>query len=285
MKLNNIHRKKIEMKYIVIIVIISVCIIIGMISLMVRDDRNLSSIEAGIKDVGISIENILYTPFRYIGDSISRYSEMKKVYEKYKDINKLDSASSLIETENKELKESLSELKKVLDLNTLMSNYALVNATIINRDIGSWYNTITVDKGKNSGIKVGMIAIVSEGLIGKVIKITHYTSDIKLITTSDLNVKISVGITTDSGITYGLLSGYDVNSKELLIIDIVDNTPIKVGDKVVTSGLSETYPKGIIIGNISKVETDEFGISRTLKVMPSVNFNNLRYVTILKGNK
>jgi rod shape-determining protein MreC len=256
-----------------------------MISLMVRDDRNLSFVESSLKDIGISIEKVLYTPFRFAGDSINKYNEMKRIYKKYKDIDKRESALSLLETENKELKDSLKELKKTLDLNILMNDYNLVNTTIINRDIGNWYNTILADKGEKNGIKVGMIATSSDGLIGKVIKTTFYTSEIKLITTPDLNVKISVGINSDNNITYGILSGYDVNNKQLSVVDIIDNTPIKVGDKVVTSGLSETYPKGILIGSISKVEMDEFGISKSVGVTPSVNFNNLRFVTILKEHK
>jgi rod shape-determining protein MreC len=256
-----------------------------MISLMVRDDRNLSFAESTVKDIGIGIEKVLYAPFRFIGNSISEFNEMKRIYKKYKSLDEKESTMSLLETENKELRDSLNELKKTLALNVLMSDYNLVNATIINRDVGNWYNTITVDKGEKDGIKVGMIATSNDGLIGKIIKTTYYTSEIKLITTPDLNVKISVGINSDSNVTYGILSGYDINNKQLLVIDIIDNTPIKVGDKVVTSGLSETYPKGILIGSISKVEMDELGISKSVRVTPSVNFNNIRFITILKEHK
>ena len=278
----NVHKKKIETKFIVLIIIISIFIVVGIISLTVRDDRPLTFAEKGIKDIGISLENILYTPIRFVGNKVNTYNEMKRIYKKYKDTDVSTSKLLLLE-ENKELKKSLDELKETLKLNALMTQYETINATVVNRNVGNWYNALTIDKGEKAGIKTGMIAITNKGLIGKVIKTSFYTSDIKLVTTPGLNIKISVGIETADSSIYGLLSGYDKNNKELLVIDIIDNTTIKVGDIVTTSGLSETYPKGIMVGSVSKIEIDEFGISKTVRVKPTNNFNDLRYITILRG--
>jgi rod shape-determining protein MreC len=172
---------------------------------------------------------------------------MKRIYQKYKDVDKVESKASLLETENKELRGSLEELKKTLELNELITDYDTINASIINRNVGEWYNTLTIDKGEKSGLKPEMIVINNSGLIGIIIKTTFYTSDVKLITATDLNNKISVSITSGDVITHGLLSGYDNKQKHLIITDIVDNTTISVGDKVITSGLSDLYPRGIII--------------------------------------
>lgn len=283
MRLNG-RRKRMEKKYVALVVIVAVCIIIGIMSLFVRDDRQLSFVEKGAKDAVLRVEYVLYTPVRFVTNKINTYNDMKRIYKKYKDIDNQESRATLLEEENKALKSSIKELKDTLDIKTIITDYDLINATVINRNIGNWYNTLTVDKGSKSGIKTDMIVITKSGLIGKVIKTTYYTSDIKLITTSDLNSKISVGIATDTTVTYGLLSGYDINNKQLIVSDIVDNTTIKVGDKVTTSGLSELFPKGIVVGAVSKIESDEFGISKRVKVTPSADFNNLQYVTILKGH-
>lgn len=283
MRLNS-KKKHIETKYIVLYIILGISLLIGIISLTVKDDRTLIFIEKGIKDTGLTIQNIIYTPFRFVGSKIDDYKEMKRIYAKYKDIDKRASKVKLLEEENRELRKSLDELKKTLNLKSLITDYGAINATIVNRNVGYWYNTLTIDKGENDGVKEGMIVINNEGLIGKVIKATYYNCDVKLITTPDLNNKISVGITSNDNVTYGLLSGYDKTTKYLSVVDIIDNTDIKVGDKVVTSGLSETYPKGISVGVVSKIELDEFGISKIVKVTPYANFNDLRYVTVLKGH-
>jgi rod shape-determining protein MreC len=190
----------------------------------------------------------------------------------------------LLEEENEELKRSLNELKETLNLNNLITEYSVINATVINRNVGNWYNTLTIDKGEKSGIKNDMVVITNKGLIGKVIKTTFYTSDIKLISTPDLNSKISVGITSNGIVTYGLLSGYDRSNKQLLVTDIIDNTIIKGGDKVTTSGLSNLFPKGIIVGSVAKIKSDDFGISKTIMVTPAADLNNLIYVSVLRGH-
>jgi rod shape-determining protein MreC len=279
------HKKRLEKKYIALIIIISVLIIISLLSLSIRDDRNLTTPEKIIKDVGVGTQNILYTPIRFIIDKIDKYNDMKKIYGKYKNIDEANQKVLLLEEENKELKKSIDTLKKLLELNKTIIDYNAVNATIINRDVGNWYNNLTIDKGESSGIKTGNIVINNYGLIGKIIKTSKYSSDIKLITTPDLNIKISVAITNDTGITYGLLSGYNIYDKELQIIDIIDDTKINIGDSVITSGLSNNYPKGIIIGKVSKAETNEFGISKIIKVTPSVNFSDIDYVTVLREKK
>jgi rod shape-determining protein MreC len=282
MRING-RKKKLETKYIVLIIILSICVLIGILSLTVRDDRDLSAIEKGLKDVGVNIQKFIYMPFRYVGDKLNNYNDMKRIYQKYKNIDEQASKVPLLEAENDELRDSLKELQNTLELNKLMTDYATVNATVINRNVGNWYNSLTIDKGEKQGLKMNMVVITNSGLIGKISKTTYYTSDVKLITTPDLNSKISVGIISSDTVTYGLLSGFDRNNKQLLVIDIIDNTTIKVRDKVTTSGLSDLYPKGILVGTVSKVENDEFGISKTIKVTPAANFNNLRYVTVLKG--
>lgn len=283
MRLNG-RRKRIEKKFVILIIIVIVCIAIGIMSLIVRDDRQLSFVEKGIKDVVLRVEYVLYTPVRFVTNKIDNYKDMKRIYEKYKDSDSIDAKATLLEEENKELKSSIKELQDTLDIKTIITDYDTINATVINRNIGNWYNNLTIDKGSKNGIKTDMIVITKSGLIGKIIKTTYYTSEVKLITTADLNNKISVGITTDDTFTYGLLSGYDINSKQLIVSDIVDNTTIRVGDKVATSGLSELFPKGIIVGVVSKIESDEFGISKRVKVTPSADFNNLQYVSVLKGH-
>lgn len=277
-------RKKMEKKYVVLSIIVSICLVIGIVSLTVREDRQLSFVEKGLKDAGVWTLKILYTPFRFITDKIDNYKDMKRIYQLYKNVDNVESKALLLEEENKELKSSLNELKTTLKLHTLISDYETINATIIHRDVGNWYHTMTLDKGEKQGIKVGMIVINNDGLIGQIIKTSFYTSDVKLISTPDLNSKISVSINADNNPTYGILSGYDKVNKQLLVIDIIDNTPIKVGDKVTTSGLSDWHPKGIIVGSVAKIETDDFGISKRIRVIPASDFNNLRYVIILKGH-
>lgn len=281
MRLNK-KKRKIETRYLVLIIIMAITIFIGILSITVNDNRNLTPIEGGPKDIFVMIEDVIYAPFRYIGDKINEFKDMKKIYRQYKTIADKEEGLLLLEEENKELKNEINQMKSLLDLNSLLTQYWSINATVINRDIGEWYNTFTIDKGSKSGIKVDMAVINSQGLIGRVVKTTSYTSEIKLISTNDLNSRISVGIVADDNTTYGILSGYDYKKKLLLVNSITDASKIKKGDKVITSGLSNIFPKGLIIGKVDSVTNTEFGLSKTIKIKPVANFNDIRFVTVIK---
>ena len=85
-------------------------------------------------------------------------------------------------------------MKDILDLNNSLIEYDYINATVISRDINFWNETITIDKGESSGIEVNLPVVVINGLIGKVINTSEYTSTIRLLTANNSNDKISVKI-------------------------------------------------------------------------------------------
>lgn len=232
--------------------------------------RNYTIIESIFKDGAITIQKIIMYPFTALNKE--KDNDLSKSYIIQKNVN-----SSL----EKEIK----ELKDALELNKTLTEYDVVNSTVLSRNKSYWFNTITIDKGKKDGIKKEMAVITKNGLVGKINKVSYTSSEIKLITSDDVNYKVSVGITTSSGDTYAVLNGYDKKEK-LLVIKGVDKTiPIKEGDVVTTSGLGGKEPKGIYIGTVKKEENDKYNLSKNIYIKTSQDFNSIHYVTILKEKK
>ena len=142
-----------------------------------------------------------------------------------------------------------------------------------------WFNTITINKGKSSGIKENMAVVSGDGLVGRVIKVSSKTSEIKLITTNDINHKISVMIKKENDTIYGILSGYNNNLLEITSI----NKDINNLDNynVYTSGMGGIFPSGIIIGKVKGIKKDKYDVSKIIEVEPSSNFNEIRFVNVL----
>ena len=184
---------------------------------------------------------------------------------------------------NVHLEEEIEQLRKALDLNQTLTGYEVVNATVINRNRSYWYQTLTIDKGKKAGLADNMVVITKDGLIGKLQKVTNYSSEVKLITANDINNKVSVSIATTDGETDAILSGYNQEEGLVEISSVDSQVPIQVGDVVTTSGLGGMFPRGIYIGTVEKIESDKYGLSKTLGVKTTQNFNNIHYVTVLKG--
>lgn len=273
-------------KYLVIVILIIISILLLIFSFIIKDKRNLSIIEKTIKDTTLSINKTINIPINYIEDKIKEYKSKHKLYEKYEKLIKKYDKVKLMETKYEEAEKEIKDLKKVLELNNTLSESSYMNATIINRNIGYWYNTITIDKGEKDGVEKDMAVINNDGLIGIVTKTSKLNSTVKLLTTTDTNSKISVKIKVDEdNYIFGLLVGYDKDKKSFIIEGIANNTEIPISSMVTTTGLGNNFPSGILIGRVDKITKDNFDLARTVLVKSSVDFDNINYVTVLKKDE
>lgn len=276
------NRKKIEGKYIVIIIVILIILALAIYVKTLKEDRKLNIVESLIKDSIIFVEKIILTPFNYVGNLIDDFVELRNVQEENDKLKTSIERVDAIETENIELRREIDALKKELNIDYVLTDYDYLNATVISRNIGYWYNTLTIDKGTNNGISEGMVVVNSTGLIGKIIKTTTFTSEVRLITTSDTNNKISVSISNGNGKINGLINRYDYENNFLEIEGISNTEEVKVGDYVYTSGLGGVFPSGILIGTVESITTDEYDLAKIINVKPSINSNDINYVSVLK---
>lgn len=257
------RRKKITKKT----VIIGIVVVIIMISLSILLPRNNYINNSILKDITITINKIVMFPFTTLNTE--------------KNIN--HNESYLIQKNvNESLEKEIQELKEALELNKTLTEYKPINATILSRNKSYWYNTITIDKGKKDGIKKDMAVITSKGLIGKISSTSYTSSEVKLITSDDINFKVSIAIKTNDVDNFAILNGYDTKNNLIKATGIDKTTNINIGDKVLTSGLGEKFPGGIYIGTVEKIESDKYNLSKTVHIKTYQNFNDIHYVTVLK---
>lgn len=176
---------------------------------------------------------------------------------------------------NEELKLEIDALKKLSNIKNVLSDYEVINGVVILRNPSYWLNEIVVNKGRDNGIEEGMAVVVSEGLVGYVSDLYDTSCRVKLITNGSFN-NTSVRVNN-----FNLILEYDEDNN--LIINQLDNSDsIKVGDVVLTSGLTDKYPSGITIGYISKIENNNYGTGKKLYLSLYYDINDIRYVSFLK---
>lgn len=242
-------------KRIMIVVSIILCILLFIFSIfLINDERGLSKIEKSLKDL-ITFPNRLFS----------------------RDV-KIEISSEVTDTLMDQRDEDLRELKDILDLNIVNSDFEYINATIINRNSINWFDTVTIDKGEFQNIKKGMSVINKDGFIGEVIKTSDNTSEIKLITSPSFKNKISIVVNDE----YGVTTEYDLKNNCLIVDGIKDIDKISVGDKVYTSGLTSLYPSGVLIGSVSGKRKDEYKSLKYLEVTLAADIKNSHYLSVLK---
>jgi len=275
-------RKKIKGKHIFLGTIFLLIMIIAIFSYTLKPDRKLTKFESLIKDTVTGTEKIIFIPFKFVINKFDDYQELVNIRKKYQkllpEVSRIDSLNA----ENIELRKQLEALKDELGIEYTINDYEYLNATVINRNIAAWYNTITIDKGSYNGIKPDMVVVNSQGLIGKIISTTTFTSEVRLLTTGDTINKISVTISDGSNSVNGLIKKYNYNTKYLEVEGVSNTEKVNDGEYVYTSGLGGIFPSGILIGKVKNIKTDEYDLAKIIDVEPIADFDNLNYVAILK---
>ena len=276
------RRNKIDKKYIVLIILILITLFLAFLFSVIKSDRNLTPVEQMVKDTFAAVSKTVYKPINLIKDKINQDRDKSNLYEKYQEQQEKIANVDNLQAKQADLEKQLAEMKKLLELNNTSTEYEYLNATVVNRNVGYWYNTITIDKGKNSGVEKDMVVMVADGLIGKITKVTNFTSTVKLLTNNDTTMPLSVKINIGDKYIFGILNGYDSETKHLIVEGISGNDKIPIDSEVVTTGLSDNSPSGILIGKVESVKTDNFGLAKIVEVSSKVNFDDINYVTILK---
>lgn len=259
------YKKRKNKNRIKIIVVSLVLIVLLIFSLLTV--RKEGKIETILKDTTTLIQKAAMYPFTALNNEKGKTQSESYVIQK---------------NVNSSLEKEIEELKEALELNKTLTEYVPINATILSRNKSYWFNTITIDKGKNSGIEDNMVVITKNGLIGKIYKVYDNSSEVKLITSDDINFKVSIAIKTNDVDNYAILNGYDKETGLIKATGIDKTTEIRKDDIVLTSGLGEMFPGGIYIGTVEKVENDKYNLSKTVYIKTYQNFNDIHYVTVLK---
>ncbi|MCL0081208.1 rod shape-determining protein MreC [Peptococcaceae bacterium] len=197
--------------------------------------------------------------------------------------------------ENKQFKKELALLKSELErteeyrvqnrrLKELLqykqftvANYQLVTATVIGRNAGNWFATVTVNRGKKDGIARNMPALVPAGLVGRVVAVSSDTAEILLIT----DPRSGVGAVIQQSRLPGVVEGVASGAGTVRMVHLPKGAPVKPNQAVVTSGLGGIYPPGVRIGRILITEDDPGGLFQIAKLEPFVDFSKLEDLFIV----
>lgn len=176
-------------------------------------------------------------------------------------------ATNEIYLENRRLRDLLSFKQN--------SSYKVIAARVIGRSADSWSSVIIIDKGRYNGIKRGMTVITYLGLVGRVIETTESTSKIMLINDPNLGVSCIVQRSRQEGLVSGNLGG------SLIMKYLPKEADIKVSDVIITSGLTDAYFKGLLVGRVVEVGEEFSGLTRYAIVKPAVNLSSIEEVLII----
>jgi len=228
---------------------------------------------------------IRYNNFHQVKMLNSSNAISGKVYEKYHSITDyftLRKTNDELAAENTLLRQKLqSLLMKDINRSVILDvgDYKIkaISAKVINNSVNKQYNYMTLNRGSKDGIRPDMGVICNDGIVGVVLNVSENYSTVLSV----LNGRWSVNAKLQSSNYFGPLRWEGDNPYMAILEEIPYHVKIAENEKVVTSGFSATFPEGILIGNVVRVEQREGDSFQKVWVQLSPDFKSLLYVEVI----
>jgi rod shape-determining protein MreC len=236
--------------------------------------------------------------FNLLSPVIESFSGFYHSFEKYWD--GVTSVNKLIR-ENESLRKEILEFERQKNLMTMLSNenfrlrellnfkvfvpYQVIGATVIGYSPDNREDKILINRGSRDGIKIRMPVISYNGsLIGRIDYVGAFSSQVLLLNNPEFVVG-GIVQRSDSrviGLVRGKLNDRQVNVMENISWNTArEEGDIKTGDIIVTSGLSNSFPRGLPIGEVIKVEKDNYGLSQKAEIKLFMSLKTVEEVLVI----
>ena len=176
-----------------------------------------------------------------------------------------------------EVEQTDKRLEELLNLRSALAGDALA-AHIIGRDPLPWFSTMTIDKGETDGVHKNAAVLSPFGVVGQIMATGAHAARVLLITDHNSGIDALVQRSRARGIIEGALDGGCVMKY------VKRDEDVEVGDRVVTSGLDGIFPKGMMIGEVTRLTRGNRGLLQVAEIKPSVPLDRIEEVVVTRGN-
>ncbi|MFX3624562.1 MAG: rod shape-determining protein MreC [Ectobacillus sp.] len=264
-----------------IMLLVSIILLVALIGISLKERQKLTWPEQFIKDTVGVVERTFEKPAQYVAGFFQNIEDIKHTYQENKVLKaKLDKYAEL-SVAVKDLEKENRELRAILKKKDTLRDYNPLQATVIGRNPDKWYDLVAIDKGAQHGVKKDMAVVTEKGLIGKVKSVSQFTATVELLSSLNRTNRISAVVQEDTAI-FGLIEGYDKEKQALVFAKIPSDAKVKKDQIVVTSGLGGIFPQGLVIGTVTDVTPDEYGLTQTAYVKPAADLSDINNVMVAK---
>jgi len=155
--------------------------------------------------------------------------------------------------------------------------YQIIPAKVIDITTNQEHNYLTLNKGLRDGIQSGLGVMANGSVVGVINQVSQNFSLVVPLIHTGINVSARIQQNGQIGFTHWL--GHDVNHVQLM--EIGRHIPAEEGDTVLTSGLTSTFPEGLMIGIMDQVSLNEGDNYYDIRVRLATDFHHIRYVQVL----
>lgn len=271
------RRKRVTSQLVVVLlIIILICIGSAVYSRVSGNPSPVTQlvgmITAPVQKLGSGIGNFFSKGKTYFLETDELLAENKELKQKISDMEQSVRDATLALEENARLREQLGMAQRDRSL-------TLQTAEVIARSPGEWAVVLTLDKGSSSGIKVNDVVQTEAGMVGYVSSVAPNYCEVTTLIDLEMQCGALVTRTREAAIAEG---NYNImNEGYLRLSYLQENSDVVIGDTVETSGSGGVFPKGIMIGTVEEVRSEESGISKYAVIRPFVDVETVTNVSVI----
>ncbi len=260
-------------------IVILTIICISAMALTATDIIPFSPVKEAAAVVVIPFQKGINSIGRWFTDRVGDYQSAEALSER---VEELEAQIAELQEENSLLSQDAQELERLRELydtDTSYAQYDKISANVISKDAGNWYSSFIIDKGQNDGIEVDMNVIAAGGLVGIVTEVGNSWATVRSIIDDSSSVSAMAVSIEETCIVNGDLTLID---EGLLYFDQMNtDEEVSVGERIVTSHISDKYLPGILIGTIYETNEDSNHLTTTGYILPAVDFSNIQEVLVI----
>lgn len=241
----------------------------------------------GIMPLLSSAGGLLMVPLSSISASVG--SSIQERFGPFLSAGKVAEENRALRAEVQDLREQLidyesvkmenEQFRELLEIKERNSDFIFEPATVVGRTPDDWFGSFTIDVGSYHGVSLRCPVITSEGLVGIVSEVGHGYSKVQTILDASVNIGGVDIQTLDTGIISGEISLAQTDRCKLGFLPRESGATL--GDTIVTSGTGGLLPRGLIIGEIQKVEMETTGLSLYAVIHPAADIRGAKQVFVI----
>lgn len=260
------------------------CICVLLMAVTFFTDYSASPLNKLVGYVIVPFQNGVSRIGTWMSVRVDELGELRIVLQENQQLKDQIDELTVQNTQLQQDKYELNNLRELYKLDEQYSGYEKIGARIIARDSGNWFHSFTINKGSDDGLAIDMNVIASGGLVGRIVDIGANWSKVTAIINDNSNVSGMVLASSDILMVTGSLELMEdgvIGFEQL--IDSAES--VQIGDKVVTSNISDKYLPSILIGYITEINQDSNNITKSGKITPAVDFEHLGEVLVITKTK
>ena len=243
-----------------------------------KNPGELSALDRGILRLVSPAQSAMSFVARGIAGVAGRYVELTHVRSENEQLQRENARLRTELLEMRRLAQESGRYQRLLGLRDLTPAETIA-ARVISIDASPYFRIARVEIDRGEGVvKRGMPVLTPEGVVGRLGRVAARTADITLLVDPRSAIDVVVPRTGGRGILRGK-SGE--NGYRCSIEYLSRGEPVRVGDKVVTSGLGGAFPRDLAVGRITAVLPNAVGLYQEVDVTPDVDFARLSEVLVV----